>query len=68
VMVDRNDFAGLFGRAHAVAAGAPIVAILPFSDERMVRRSVAFGANVCYSLDTPLSQLKSGCFVQGDLP
>lgn len=66
VMVDRNDLANLFGRARAIAAGAPVVAILPLHDERLARQLVAFGASGCYSLDTPIERLKSGFFARGE--
>lgn len=62
VMVDRNDLAGLFGRARSIAAGAPVIAILPFNDERLERQVLAFGASGCYSLNTPIERLKSGFF------
>jgi hypothetical protein len=66
VVVGRDDVAGVFGRARALAAGAPVVAILPFHDERLMRRSFAFGASACYSLDSSLEKLKSGFFSRSD--
>ncbi len=65
VVVDRNDIPGLLGRARAVASGAPVIAILPFHDERLERQVLASGADGLYSLDTPIERLKSGSFAGG---
>jgi DNA-binding NarL/FixJ family response regulator len=40
------------------AGAAPVVALLPFEDERLRRLAMSLGARDCYALGTPLEVLK----------
>ncbi|XXF78322.1 DNA-binding response regulator [Myxococcaceae bacterium GXIMD 01537] len=42
----------------AGAPRAPVVLVLPFADERLVRHAVNQGARGCYALGTPLDELR----------
>jgi DNA-binding NarL/FixJ family response regulator len=42
----------------ARASDAPVVLLLPFADERLLRRAVQLGASGCYALGTPLEALR----------
>jgi len=49
----------LLSQARRVAGSSPIVALLPIGDDRLAKRSIQLGAHGCWSLDTPLSLLRS---------
>jgi hypothetical protein len=57
-IVNRADVAHALADARADAGGTPIVAVLPFADEDLARRSLSRGASACFSLDTPLGSLR----------
>ncbi|MGZ3461196.1 MAG: hypothetical protein ACXU86_22130 [Archangium sp.] len=40
------------------AGAAPVLALLPFEDERLRRLAMSLGARGCYALGTPLESLK----------
>ncbi|MCU0620054.1 MAG: hypothetical protein MUC69_00970 [Gemmatimonadales bacterium] len=57
--VQRRDAELVLAAACEVAGAAPILAILPYSDERLVRLVRERGAHACYALDTPLAALRA---------
>jgi len=56
--VHARDVARVLAAAHDLAGGAPILALLPFSDDRLARRALEAGAHAWYALDTPLRFLR----------
>ncbi|MGQ0505933.1 MAG: hypothetical protein ACT4TC_11520 [Myxococcaceae bacterium] len=44
--------------ARAAAGFLPIVAVLPIQDRRLASAALRSGANACYALGTPLSNLR----------
>ncbi len=51
------DVTSVMSAARAAAGAAPILVILPFSDERLVKLAIALGARAWFALDMPLSAL-----------
>ncbi len=44
--------------AGSEAGPAPVIALLPFDDERLRRSALSLGARGCYALGTPLEELR----------
>ena len=57
--VQWRDARGVLAAAREVADTRPILAILPYSDERLVRLAREEGAHACYAMDTPLASLRA---------
>lgn len=69
VLVSGMELGQALSRARERAGGAPILAILPFADDRLERRVLAGGARACYALGTPLDRLRTSFLqVLGLLP
>jgi hypothetical protein len=57
--VDRGDPTEIVSLARGAARGAPVVAILPFLDDDLVRKASLAGAFACCSLARPLDELRA---------
>jgi hypothetical protein len=55
--VRRWDVAGVMAAARDLAGAAPILAILPFSDERLVQLAREGGARAWFAIGMPLASL-----------
>jgi hypothetical protein len=59
VVGPRDPFRVLVAAQVAARHQAPIIAILPFDDERLSRRALVAGARFCWPLDGSLQRLRS---------
>jgi hypothetical protein len=59
VMVTWGEEARTIAAARAEAADVPLLAILPFGDDRLVALVLSCGARAWYGLDSPLALLRS---------
>jgi len=59
VMVIWGEEKRMIAAARARAVGVPLLAILPFGDDRLVERVLRLGADAWYGLDSPLSHLRT---------
>jgi len=59
VMVAWGEEARTIAAARAEAADIPLLAILPFGDDRLVALVLSCGARAWYGLDSPLALLRS---------
>jgi hypothetical protein len=57
--VDRGDPTEIVSLARGAARGAPVVAILPFLDDDLVRKALLAGAFACCTLARPLDELRA---------
>jgi DNA-binding NarL/FixJ family response regulator len=58
VLVQRGDsLFRVLQQARHEAGSAPVLALLPFDDERLRHLALSLGARGCYALGTPLEQL-----------
>ncbi|MBJ6762541.1 DNA-binding response regulator [Myxococcaceae bacterium JPH2] len=53
-------------RARAQAAQAPVLVLVPFSDERLVQLALRLGARGCFALGRPLQELRD--MLRAELP
>jgi hypothetical protein len=56
-IADRDEVAPWLGLYAARARGLPVVALLPFHDERLAAQTGACGALACHGLDQPIARL-----------
>ena len=56
--IGRDDVEEVIAAARARGQGAPVIAVLPFLDERLVRRAHAAGATGFWPLDTSTRELR----------
>jgi hypothetical protein len=54
---DPLDVAPWLGLCAARARGLPVIALLPFHDERLAAQACACGASACHGLDQPIARL-----------
>jgi hypothetical protein len=59
VMVSWGEEAHTIAAARVQAPGIPLLAILPFGDDRLVELVLSCGARAWYGLDGPLSLLRA---------
>ena len=59
VMVTWGEEDRLIAAARAQAVGVPLLAILPFGDDRLVELVLSRGAGAWYGLDSPLGVLRA---------
>jgi hypothetical protein len=59
VMVTWGEEAHLIAAARAQAVGVPLLAILPFGDDRLAECVLRCGAQDWYALDSPLENLRA---------
>ena len=59
VMVTWGEEARTIAAARAQAADLPLLAILPFGDDRLIDLVVSCGARAWYALDSPLANLRA---------
>ena len=59
VMVSWGEEARTIAAARVQAPGIPLLAILPFGDDRLVELVLSCGARAWYGLDSPLSLLRA---------
>ena len=57
LIADPFDVAPWIGLYAARARGLPVVALLPFHDERLAVQARGCGASACHGLDQPIAQL-----------
>ena len=56
--IGRDDVEEVVAAARTRGRGAPVIAVLPFLDERLVRRAHATGATGFWPLDTSTRELR----------
>jgi hypothetical protein len=59
VMVTWGEELRLLAAARAQAGGVPLLAILPFTDDRLAGRVLTYGAQASYALDRPFELLRT---------
>jgi hypothetical protein len=59
VMVTWGDEVRMITAARAQAAGVPLLAILPFGDDRLAQRVLSCGAQAWFALDSHLPLLRA---------
>jgi hypothetical protein len=59
VMVNWGEEARIIAAARAQAVGVPLLAILPFGDDRLAESVLRCGAQDWYALDSPLENLRA---------
>ena len=59
VMVTWGEEARMIAAARAQAVGVPLLAILPFGDDRLAESVLRCGAQDWYALDRPLANLRA---------
>jgi hypothetical protein len=59
VMVTWGEEARTIAVARTQAVGVPLLAILPFGDDRLVELVLSLGAGAWYGLDSPLALLRA---------
>src|SRR5689334_3259320 len=57
-VVHEHDLGRVLQLARNAAVGAPVVAVMPFRDQRLVQRAALGGATAICSLDGPLDALR----------
>ena len=58
-MVNWGEEARIIAAARAQAVGVPLLAILPFGDDRLAECVLRCGAQDWYALDSPLENLRA---------
>ena len=59
VLVNWGEEARIIAAARAEAVGVPLLAILPFGDDRLAESVLRCGAQDWYALDRPLANLRA---------
>jgi hypothetical protein len=58
VAVDSSDPRPLVAESRQLAGNAPVIALLPIDDERIAAQAISAGADACFPLGTPLTNLR----------